>query len=269
MNNIAIAGLVGGGIGAVKGIIDQKEAQKYDPQAGTSVGSYISNSLRDGLEFAAIAAGGAGIAAAVKNPKAVAEAISGSKIKESNIYKTIIPGKKQLTEEVATRMSGKTIINSAGIKDDINILLKDYIDAGINISDNVSNAFKTFEKSKLDDNAIQELEKALRKDKTFSDLDIVDETVDEIVDDIKSYVRKYKSSKKITTDDVQNLKWYQKAKEYTSAYYLNPDKKTRNTRIAATVGTASALAVGGRYLSGGTLTTDRYGQKDIAGIPFI
>ena len=265
MNNIAIAGLVGGGIGAVKGIIDQKEAQKYDPQAGTSVGSYISNSLRDGLEFAAIAAGGAGIAAVVKNPKAVAEAISGSKIKESNIYKTIIPGKKQLTEEVATRMSGKTIINSAGIKDDINILLKDYIDAGINISDDVSNAFKTFEKSKLDDNAIKELEKALKKDKTFSDLDIVDETIG----DIKSYVGKYKSSKKITTDDVQNLKWYQKAKEYTSAYYLSPDKKTRNTRIAATVGTASALAVGGRYLSGGTLTTDRYGQKDIAGIPFI
>ena len=83
MNNIAIAGLVGGGIGAVKGIIDQKEAQKYDPQAGTSAGSYISNSLRDGLGFAAIAAGGAGIAAVVKNPKAVAEAISGSKIKES------------------------------------------------------------------------------------------------------------------------------------------------------------------------------------------
>lgn len=266
MNNIAIAGLVGGGIGAVKGIIDQKEAQKYDPQAGTSVGSYISNSLRDGLGFAAIAAGGAGIAAAAKNPKAVAEAISGSKIKESNIYKTIIPGKKQLTEEVATRMSGKTIIDSAGIKDDIdNKLLKDYIDAGINISDDVSNAFKTFEKSKLDDNAIQELEKALRKDKTFSDLDIVDETID----GIKSYARKHKSSKNVTTDDVQNLKWYQKAKEYTSAYYLSPDKKTRNTRIAATVGTASALAVGGRYLSGGTLTRDQYGQKNIAGIPFI
>ena len=265
MNNIAIAGLVGGGIGAVKGIIDQKEAQKYDPQAGTSASSYISNSLRDGLGFAAIAAGGAGIAAVVKNPKAVAEAISGSKIKESNIYKTIIPGKKQLTEEVATRMSSKTIINSAGIKDDINILLKDYIDAGINISDDVSNAFKTFEKSKLDDNAIQELEKALRKDKTFSDLDIVDETMG----DIKSYVGKYKSSKNVTTDDVQNLKWYQKAKEYTSAYYLSPDKKTRNTRIAATVGTASALAVGGRYLSGGTLTRDQYGQKNIAGIPFI
>ena len=56
---------------------------------------------------------------------------------------------------------------------------------------------------------------------------------------------------------------------YPKTYYWNPDKTIRNTRIAATIGTASALAVGGRYLSGGTLTTDRYGQKDIAGIPFI
>lgn len=261
MNKVAIAGLVGGGIGAVKGIIDEKK-DNPNPTAGSYIGSTLSN----GIGIAALAAGGAGIISAVKNPESVAKAISGSKITESNIYKTIIPGKKQLTEEVATRMSGKTIINSAGIKADIdNKLLKDYIDAGINISDDVSNAFKTFEKSKLDDNAIQELEKALRKDKTFSDLDIVDETMG----DIKSYVGKYKSSKKVTTDDVQNLKWYQKAKEYTSAYYLSPDKKTRNTRIAATAGAVSAVSVGGRFLSGGTLTRDQYGQKDIAGIPFI
>ena len=159
MNKVAIAGLVGGGIGAVKGIVDEKK-DNPNPTAGSYIGSTLSN----GIGIAALAAGGAGIISAVKNPESVAKAISGSKITESNIYKTIIPGKKQLTEEVATRMSGKTIINSAGIKADIdNKLLKDYIDAGINISDDVSNAFKTFEKSKLDDNAIQELEKALRK----------------------------------------------------------------------------------------------------------
>ena len=264
MNNIAIAGLVGGGIGAVKGIIDQKEAQKYDPQAGTSVGSYISNSLRDGLEFAAIAAGGAGIAAAAKNPKAVAEAISGSKIKESNIYKTIIPGKKQLTEEVATRMSGKTIINSAGIKEEIDSeILEKYQMMGVDIPENISKAFEDFGNSNLDDKAFNELNEALKKDSIFSG------GADSVIDLTRDISEKYKSSKNVTTDDVQNLKWYQKAKEYTSAYYLSPDKKTRNTRIAATVGTASALAVGGRYLSGGTLTRDQYGQKNIAGIPFI
>ena len=264
MNNIAIAGLVGGGIGAVKGIIDQKEAQKYDPQAGTSVGSYISNSLRDGLGFAAIAAGGAGIAAAVKNPKAVAEAISGSKIKESNIYKTIIPGKKQLTEEVATRMSGKTIINSAGIKAEIDSeILEKYKMMGVDIPENISKAFEDFGKSNLDDKAFNELNEALKKDSIFSG------GADSVIDLTKDISKKYKSSKNVTTDDVQNLKWYQKAKEYTLAYYLSPDKKTRNTRIAATAGTVSAVSVGGRFLSGGTLTRDQYGQKDIARIPFI
>lgn len=53
------------------------------------------------------------------------------------------------------------------------------------------------------------------------------------------------------------------------AYYSNPDPKIRNTRIAATVGAYAGVAIGGRYLSGGTLTTDSYGRKDIAGIPFI
>lgn len=263
MNNIAIAGLVGGGIGAVKGIIDQKEAQKYDPQAGTSVGSYISNSLIDGLEFAAIAAGGAGIAAAVKNPKAVAEAISGSKITESNIYKTIIPGKKQLTEEVATRMSGKTIIDTSELKGEMNGILKNYENIGINISDSVTNAFDEFSKSDLGNDALEKLRVSLKNDEALTNAS------DKITDKIENISKKYKSTKTVITDDVQNLKWYQKAKEYTSAYYLSPDKKTRNTRIAATAGTISAVSVGGRFLSGGTLTRDQYGQKNIAGIPFI
>lgn len=264
MNNIAIAGLVGGGIGAVKGVIDQKQAQKYDPQAGTSVGSYISNGLRDGLEFAAIAAGGAGIATAIKNPKAVAEAISGSKISESKLYKTIIPGKTQLTEDVASRMSGNTIIDTNGLKVEIDSkIFHKYKEMGIDISENTSKAFEDFRKSNLDDKAFNELNEALKKDSVFSS------NTDYIIDLTKDISEKYKTTKTVTPEDVKDLKWYDKAKQYASAYYLTPDNKTRNTRIAATVGTASALAVGGRYLSGGTLTRNQYGQKDIAGIPFI
>lgn len=264
MNNIAIAGLVGGGIGAVKGVIDQKQAQKYDPQAGTSVGSYISNGLKDGLEFAAIAAGGAGIATVIKNPKAVAEAISGSKISESKLYKTIIPGKAQLTEDVASRMSGEIAYDSSKIKSDINNkVLKYYEMAGINIPENVNEAFSNFEKSNIDNKAFEDLEQSLKNSGEFSKF------TDDIVNKTKNISEKYKTTKTVTPEDVKDLKWYDKAKQYTSAYYLTPDNKTRNTRIAATVGTASALAVGGRYLSGGTLTRDQYGQKDIAGIPFI
>ena len=254
MNNIAIAGLVGGGIGAVKGIIDQKEAQKYDPQAGTSVGSYISNSLRDGLGFAAIAAGGAGIAAAVKNPKAVAEAISGSKIKESKLYKAIIPGKDELIKNM--KPSSKEV--EGAINEQILTPLKD--NAGINFSDDTIEAFKTFEKSKFNVEDYDNLKKALDEDNNISDT---------ISDRVIKKTKRAVDNIKYDEDSIKKQPWYIKAKEYTKSYYSAPDTKTRNTRIAATVGTASALAVGGRYLSGGTLTTDRYGQKDIAGIPFI
>lgn len=56
---------------------------------------------------------------------------------------------------------------------------------------------------------------------------------------------------------------------YAKAYYTNPDKRVRNTRIGATAAAVGTVAIGGRYLSGGTLTTDNYGRKDIAGIPFL
>lgn len=56
---------------------------------------------------------------------------------------------------------------------------------------------------------------------------------------------------------------------YPMAYFSNPDKQIRNTRIATAAGVYAGLAIGGRYLTGGTLTNDSYGKKDIAGIPFI
>lgn len=254
MNNIAIAGLVGGGIGAVKGVIDQKQAQKYDPQAGTSVGSYVSNGLRDGLEFAAIAAGGAGIATAIKNPKAVAEAISGSKIKESKLYKTIIPGKDELIKNMQpSSKEAEAAINKKVLEE----LKNEY---GINLSDDTEKAFTAFEKSKFNETDYANLKKALEKDNNMPEgfADEITEKTKDIIDNIQ-----------YDADSIKNQPWYVKAKEYTKSYYSAPDNKTRNTRIAATVGTASALAVGGRYLSGGTLTRDQYGQKDIAGIPFI
>lgn len=53
------------------------------------------------------------------------------------------------------------------------------------------------------------------------------------------------------------------------AYFLDKDKKTVATRIGTTVAGIGTVNIAGRYLSGGTLTTDRYGRKDIAGIPFV
>ena len=58
--------------------------------------------------------------------------------------------------------------------------------------------------------------------------------------------------------------------------YFNPvdasgniNKSARKARIATAAGAYVGINVGGRYLQGGTLTRDDYGQRDIAGIPFV
>lgn len=52
--------------------------------------------------------------------------------------------------------------------------------------------------------------------------------------------------------------------------YFNPaDPKVRSDRIKAAVGGYAGVAIGGRVLQGGTLTTNEYGERDIAGIPFV
>lgn len=67
----------------------------------------------------------------------------------------------------------------------------------------------------------------------------------------------------------KNLSTLQKIKEVPKAYFTNPDKNIRNTRIKTAVGAYAGAAIGSRYLSGGSLTKDAYGRNDIAGIPFI
>lgn len=262
MNNIAIAGLVGGGIGAVKGVIDQKEAQKYDPQAGTSVGSYISNSLRDGLGFAAIAAGGAGIAAVAKNPKAIAEAISGSKIKESKLYKAIIPGKDNFYKEVTDMINNddklKASLKSQDVEKTIATKIKEYAN---DISDETAQKIAHAGNGVVTDEAFENINKALQEN------GLTKEKTDKLTGKLQKYAQDIMDEPIDREKAVNSID--KKMIMYPKAYYSNPDKKIRNTRIAATAGAVGAVAVGGRYLSGGTLTTDRYGQKDIVGIPFI
>lgn len=97
-----------------------------------------------------------------------------------------------------------------------------------------------------------------------------DENIDEIIKAMKeSSLESIK--KEPTTADVlgQMNKPFEKYLHYPKAYFTNPDKEIQKTR-AITAGVAYAgIAVGGRYLSGGTLTTDSYGRKDIAGIPLL
>lgn len=52
-------------------------------------------------------------------------------------------------------------------------------------------------------------------------------------------------------------------------YYTNATPAQKKARIGATVGAYAGGALGIRALSGGTLTRNSKGERDIAGIPFI
>ena len=113
------------------------------------------------------------------------------------------------------------------------------------------------------------------------------EAIDNLSDEISKYTDKpvdkvIQMSKSITEEELAkkidmqiigkggslNSKIH-KAISYPQAYFMNSEKSIRNTRIATAVGAYAGVNVAGRYLSGGTLTRDNYGRKDIAGIPFL
>lgn len=261
MNKIAIAGLVGGGIGAVKGIVDEKK-DNPNPDAG----SYISNTLSNGLGFAALAAGGAGIVSAVKNPEAVAKAISGSKITESNLYKAIIPGKDNFYKEVTDMINNdeklKASLKPQDVEKTVATKIKEYANgAKIDISDETAQKIAHTGNGMVTDEAFENINKALQEN------GLAKEKADKLTGKLQKYAQDVMDKpidREVAVNSIDK-----KLAMYPKAYYTNPDKKIRNTRIAATAGVVGTVAVGGRYLSGGTLTRDQYGQQDIAGIPFI
>lgn len=59
------------------------------------------------------------------------------------------------------------------------------------------------------------------------------------------------------------------AKENVVTYFNNPNDSVKKARIGAAIGGYTLAATAVRHMSGGTLTRDQFGQKDIAGIPFI
>lgn len=73
----------------------------------------------------------------------------------------------------------------------------------------------------------------------------------------------------VTVENATMLEGMHHPLRYASTYFSNPDQTIKRQRIAAVAGTYAGVAVGARTLSGGNLTHDEYGQRDIAGIPFI
>lgn len=182
-----------------------------------------------------------------------------SSVTNSKWAKSIIPTVEELNQTIANseRLSKplytediqralNNMFNSAGIPEDIAAQMSQTVNA------------KNY--TKAIDNLYDDISK------------YTDKPADKIIQTAKKQTERV-LSQKIDIDTVgqggsKNAKIH-KALAYPQAYFMNPDKKVQTTRIGTLAATYAGVTVGGRYLSGGTLTRDNYGRKDIAGVPFI
>lgn len=189
-----------------------------------------------------------------------AESIAGS-----SYWQKIAPGMKQLQQEVGE----KIMKNASGISDD----------SIQSASNAIAEMFLTLQDKPRGQTEIEQLSKtfAQKISKNSAEADIEKIFKENIgIFQGKDYTNALNGAKARlqrtvydSPEQAYNTLWIEKLKEIPKAYFTNPNKDIRNARIQAAVGGYAALAVGGRYLSGGTLTKDSYGRGDIAGIPFI
>ena len=182
-----------------------------------------------------------------------------SSIVNSKWGKTVIPTVEELNETIANnaRLSGP--LYTENIQRGLESM---FVSADIpkDVAERMSKSVNAKNYTKAIDNLSDEISKH------------TDKPVDKITQMAKT-ITEEELAKKIDIKDVgkggsKNSKIH-RVISYPQAYFMNPDKKIAGTRIATAAGAYAGVAVGGRYLSGGTLTRDNYGRKDIAGVPFI
>lgn len=200
-----------------------------------------------------------------KSAKEFAERIAGSEY-----IKNVFPAKVNFMDEV-----GNTINNNAKIKarlhaseinkqipgdiEDIAQTLKE-MGTDINIDgDKAKEIARVMHGSDYSEKSFEKLNQKLQKEGIDKDM------ANQIVDSIKENAQNI-LSEQLTVEDIGTM---QKIPTYIQTYLSNPDKKVKTQRIATIAGAYAGATVGGRYLSGGTLTADSYGRKDIAGVPFL
>lgn len=174
-----------------------------------------------------------------------------SSVANSKWAKNIIPSVNELNETIAKNEILSKSIRTENVQKNLATMFQ-----GIDIPEEEAIRMAKGVKIKNYDEAIDNLAENISE--------YTDKPVDKVIERAKS-VTQEEISKAI---DPSTIAGFERLK-YPAAYFMNPDKKVRNTRIATAAATYAGVSVGGRYLSGGTLTRDNYGRKDIAGVPFI
>ena len=194
------------------------------------------------------------------NGKAIGETIEdiASSISNSKWAKSIIPTMDELNQTMTKNISSskKFLDEQAqlGVKKALQSIGGLSVEESETISKNIS--------SKNLDESVENLRDTLSKSIPSN------RNIDKVLNGVKASAKEQIDNPDIS-DVLENMNNFEKYSHYPKAYFTNPNKNIRNTRIGTAVGAYAALSVGGRYLRGGTLTTDQYGRKDIAGIPFL
>ena len=192
-------------------------------------------------------------------------------ISSSNFYKNVIPTRENFTQELINGIGSNQKAKISFVQDSIDMHVKNQVhmhlrkmDPNIQqtVGDEIANALHGTDYS---EEAFEKLGEIMRKHQ------IDDSIISNFTNKTPSKIQDIINAESIGIDKVavsldEGLKH---PLLYAKTYFNNPDPKIKQQRIAAVAGTYGTLAVGGRLLSGGTITEDNYGRRDIAGIPFI
>ena len=189
------------------------------------------------------------------NTKAVGNKVQDivSSVTNSKWAKSIVPTIEELNETIAGNSKLSNSIYTKKIQEALGSTLQK---AGLPEGEAIHIAKRVNAKN---------YEEALNNiSETISDY-VSDKPVDTIIQSAKIKMDR-KMAEQIDSSDISTI---DKIVKYPGAYFMGENKKVRNTRIATAAAAYAGVAIGGRYLSGGTLTRDNYGRKDIAGVPFV
>lgn len=194
----------------------------------------------------------------------IAKDIAGSKY-----AKTIIPGKENLLNEANSFINSTNKTSMKLRSNEINKQMFNDIKDTVNVLNEVN-----LQSLNINDKKIKKMTSLMNNSdyspKAFSKISdaLINEGMDNDVASLLINKIQQNSSTILNSNlNVNDYNRYTKAAIYTQAYFNNPG--TRKVRVGTAIGAYAGLSIGSRYLSGGTLTTNNSGQRDIAGIPFI
>lgn len=202
-----------------------------------------------------------------------------SKISSSKFFNDVIPGKAGFAQELSASISSNQKVKATFIQEGLagrieNIAEVAFPKLGV-AADKVDTVTKeivdTLKGTDYSREAVDTIAKVMEKNNIDINSEAGSKTFGTFKDMLAKGLQEVIDEANVTVDpvDVSLRRFRERPLTYMSTYLNNPDKKVKHNRIAAIAGTYAGVAVGARYLSGGSITRDEYGQRDIAGIPFI